>query len=153
MTTRPSNLGTVAGLAVRQLDIYIYIYTHISIRTDIYIYVSNCLTASPATILDLRVWWSFRLQVGGSGGHLGSKLFEGTSPEKDFFRVALAFDALFGDFWASLDFFLACLWVALGWFWYALGLFFGRFSQAPTRKKTFSGQRWRLAHPLKKKSP
>ena len=44
-------------------------------------------------------------------------LFEGTSPEKDFFRVALAFDALFGDFWASLDFFLACLWVALGWFW------------------------------------
>ena len=43
-------------------------------------------------------------------------LFEGISPEKDFFRVALAFDALFGDFWASLDFFLACLWVALGWF-------------------------------------
>ena len=48
----------------------------------IFICISNCLTASPATVpglsrkydLDLKVWWPSWLQVGESGGHPGSKL-------------------------------------------------------------------------------
>ena len=52
---------------------YIYMYTYIYVSIYIYIYPTAWRRAPPPC-LDLKVWWPFWLQVGGSAGHPGFKL-------------------------------------------------------------------------------